>query len=159
SKPRCGILNLIRRQTAHAEEAHTMSTPKPPEETQTTPPPGDTDSLTTSPNVTPPSFVSSPSFPPPGMPEPAAFLSGAFGRYTILRPLGKGGMGTVYLAHDTELDRHVALKVPQLGGGDPHHLRERFTREARAAATLHHPHICPVYDVGVVGDIPYLTMA
>jgi class 3 adenylate cyclase/tetratricopeptide (TPR) repeat protein/predicted Ser/Thr protein kinase len=88
----------------------------------------------------------------PPLPEP-------FGRYAILRPLGGGGMGTVYLAHDTQLDRLVALKVPRLDGADGPVLRERFHREARAAATLHHPNICPVYDVGTFAGIPYLTMA
>jgi serine/threonine protein kinase/class 3 adenylate cyclase len=89
----------------------------------------------------------------------ATELSGVFGRYTILRRLGKGGMGRVYLARDSQLDRLVALKVPHLEGGDRANVRERFHREARAAATLHHPNICPVYDVGQVGDVPYLTMA
>ncbi len=82
-----------------------------------------------------------------------------FGRYTIQRRLGRGGMGSVYLAHDTQLDRLVALKVPQLHGGDGELLRERFAREARAAALLNHPNICPVYDVGAIDDVPYLTMA
>jgi serine/threonine protein kinase/class 3 adenylate cyclase len=86
-------------------------------------------------------------------------LEGAFGRYTILRRLGKGGMGRVYLARDTQLDRPVALKVPFLDVGDHTVARERFYREARAAATLHHPNICPVYDVGIEGNTPYLTMA
>jgi class 3 adenylate cyclase/predicted Ser/Thr protein kinase len=86
-------------------------------------------------------------------------LPEAFGRYAILRRLGRGGMGVVYLARDTELDRLVALKMPHLEGNDPDLLRERFLREARAAALLHHPHICPVFDVGAVGAVPYLTMA
>jgi serine/threonine protein kinase/class 3 adenylate cyclase len=91
--------------------------------------------------------------------EDTTDLSGTFGRYTIVRRLGKGGMGRVYLARDSQLDRLVALKVPQLEAGDRANLRERFHREARAAANLHHPNICPVYDVGTVGDVPYLTMA
>jgi class 3 adenylate cyclase/predicted Ser/Thr protein kinase/uncharacterized protein HemY len=86
-------------------------------------------------------------------------LPDPFGRYILLRRLGRGGMGTVYLARDTQLDREVALKVPQFEAGDCTVLRERFYREARAAALLHHPNICPVFDVGAVGDIPYLTMA
>ncbi len=88
----------------------------------------------------------------PALPQP-------FGRYAILRPLGRGGMGAVFLAHDTQLDRLVALKVPRLDGSERTVLRERFHREARAAALLHHPNICPIYDVGAVGEIPYLTMA
>src|SRR3954451_3839854 len=66
-------------------------------------------------------------------------LSGPFGRYDVLRRLGKGGMGCVYLARDTQLDRLVALKVPQFEAGDHDMLRERFYREARAAANLRHP--------------------
>src|SRR5438105_9434707 len=84
-----------------------------------------------------------------------------FGRYRILRPLGQGGMGTVYLAQDTQLDRLVALKVPRLGDDDqlaPEDLK-RFFREARAAASLMHPNLCPIFDVGQVDGTPYLTMA
>ena len=80
-----------------------------------------------------------------------------FGRYFILRCLGQGGMGAVYLAHDSELDRPVALKVPSLEPGDGP--RERFLREARAAVALRHPNLCPVYDVNQIDGIPYLTMA
>ena len=82
-----------------------------------------------------------------------------FGRYRILRLLGRGGMGAVYLAHDNQLDRDVALKIPTLSGSEAEQVLERFHREARAAATLAHPHICPVYDVGVQDGSPYLTMA
>ena len=83
----------------------------------------------------------------------------AFGRYRLLDRLGKGGMGAVFRAHDTQLDRTVALKVPFLGGEDAASLRERFFREARAAAALHHPNVCPVFDVGEFDGLPYLTMA
>jgi serine/threonine protein kinase len=65
-------------------------------------------------------------------------------------------MGTVYLAHGDRLDRDVALKVPCLDG-DPRHV-ERFRREARLAANIHHPNICPVFDVGCEDGIHYLTM-
>ncbi len=88
-------------------------------------------------------------------------LPETFGRYRILQPLGQGGMGAVYLARDTQLDRLVALKVPRLGGDDkpaPGDL-ERFLREARAAAALLHPNLCPIFDVGEVDGTPYLTMA
>jgi hypothetical protein len=68
-------------------------------------------------------------------------------------------MGSVYLAQDVQLDRPVALKVPNFGLNDGSRLRERFFREARAAATLSHPNLCPVYDVGEVDGILYLTMA
>jgi hypothetical protein len=83
----------------------------------------------------------------------------SFGRYRLLRLLGRGGMGAVYLAHDTQLDRPVALKVPDFEADDGPRLRERFYREARAAATLRHPHVCPVHDAGEIDGTPYLTMA
>src|SRR5262249_51140311 len=88
-------------------------------------------------------------------------LPETFGRYRILRPLSAGGMGAVYLARDIQLDRLVALKVPRLGDDDqpkPDDLK-RFFREARAAAGLLHPNLCPVFDVGQVDGTPYLTMA
>jgi tetratricopeptide (TPR) repeat protein len=87
---------------------------------------------------------------------PAPALPARIGRYEIRRLLGRGGMGAVYLAHDPELDRLVALKVPRLGGPDA---EERFLREARAAAALSHPNLCPVYDVGRADGVPYLAMA
>src|SRR5262249_58296396 len=89
----------------------------------------------------------------------AGTLPPQFGRYRIIRRLGQGGMGSVYLAHDTQLDRPVALKVPHFGPGSSPAALERFHREARMAATLNHPHICPVYDSGTIDGVPYLTMA
>ena len=92
-------------------------------------------------------------------PLPSDLAAGAtFGRYRIVRRLGRGGMGAVYLAHDTELDRPVALKVPHILPEDGPEFLQRFRREARAAAQLTHPHIGRIYDVGQVGGIPYLTM-
>jgi formylglycine-generating enzyme required for sulfatase activity/predicted Ser/Thr protein kinase len=82
-----------------------------------------------------------------------------FGRYRILKRLSEGGMGCVYLAHDPQFDREVALKVPKFTPDDPPEVRERFYREARAAATVDHPHLCPVYDVGELDGVPYLVMA
>jgi eukaryotic-like serine/threonine-protein kinase len=64
------------------------------------------------------------------------------GPYEILSPLGSGGMGDVYAARDTRLDRRVAIKLSKA------QFSERFEREARAAAALNHPHICQLYDVG-----------
>ncbi len=81
-----------------------------------------------------------------------------FGRYEIISRLGQGGMGTVYLARDTELDRRVALKIPLFRLDDTEAM-ERFALEARAAATVEHPNVCPVYDVGRHEGKPYLTMA
>ncbi len=82
-----------------------------------------------------------------------------FGRYQIVRRLGQGGMGTVYLAHDSRLDRQVALKIPSFSPQDGPESLERFYREARAAAVLDHPNLCPIYDIGEVDDAPYMTMA
>jgi serine/threonine protein kinase len=82
-----------------------------------------------------------------------------FGRYRVLKQLGQGGMGAVYLAHDTQLDRPVALKVPHFAAEDGPDVLERFHREARAAATLSHPNLCPVYDVGEWNGTHFLTMA
>src|SRR5262249_3033577 len=83
----------------------------------------------------------------------------AFGRYEIRKVLGKGGMGAVYLAHDTQLDRPVALKIPNFSAAQDSQVQERFFQEARTAATLQHANICPVHDVGVIDGVHYLTMA
>jgi predicted Ser/Thr protein kinase len=81
------------------------------------------------------------------------------GRYKILSRLGGGGMGAVYLAEDPQLARRVALKVPHFDPSDGDEARKRFLEEARAAATLDHPYLCPVYDVGEADGQLYLTMA
>jgi hypothetical protein len=90
-------------------------------------------------------------------PAAAAMLPERFGRYKVLSQLGCGGMGTVYAAYDTQLDRNVALKVPAFQPGDSAGA-ERFLREAQIAAGLTHPNLCPVYDVGEVDSVQYLTM-
>lgn len=82
-----------------------------------------------------------------------------FGRYRIESSLGEGGMGTVYLAHDSQLDRKVALKTPKFTQNSDPNLMARFDREAKSAATLRHPNICPVYDVGQIDGIHYISMA
>src|SRR5262249_44146293 len=92
------------------------------------------------------------------VPPSAASALQRVGRYRILKKLGQGGMGPAYLAHDEQLDRQVALKVPSFSPGDSDSML-RFQREARAAATLSHPNLCPVYDVGEIGGTHYLTMA
>jgi hypothetical protein len=84
-------------------------------------------------------------------------LPRAFGRYRILRRLGEGAMGTVYLAHDAELDRQVALKVAR-DGAEEGIAAERFQREARAAASLRHEGLCRVLDFGTHDGTRYLTM-
>jgi serine/threonine protein kinase len=85
----------------------------------------------------------------------------SIGRYVILQPLGGGGMGVVYKAHDPNLQRTVAIKVPRFD--EPHHAspvaRLRFLREARAAAAIRHPHVCPIHDVGEHDGVPYVVMA
>ena len=82
-----------------------------------------------------------------------------FGRYRVLKPLGSGAMGTVYLAEDTQLERQVALKTPSFDEANANELLERFYREARSAATLRHTNICPVYDVGEIDGRHYISMA
>jgi predicted Ser/Thr protein kinase len=82
-----------------------------------------------------------------------------FGRFQILDVLGEGGFGTVYRARDPQLDRDVALKIPRHGVLDSEEERERFLREGRTAATLTHPHICPVYEAGVLDGRHYIVMA
>jgi serine/threonine protein kinase/tetratricopeptide (TPR) repeat protein len=78
--------------------------------------------------------------------------------YTLLRQLGRGGMAEVHLARQESLDREVALKLlaPVLASDAAS--RERFIREARIAANLHHPHIVPIHDVGVGNGVPYIAM-
>ena len=79
------------------------------------------------------------------------------GPYEIIAPIGKGGMGEVYRAHDTRLRRDVAVKVlPQSFAAEA--TRERFQREARAASALNHPNICVVHDVGEAAGHPFLVM-
>ena len=82
-----------------------------------------------------------------------------FGRYRIERSLGEGGMGAVYLAHDTQLNRKVALKTPKFARQTEDTMVARFYREARSAATLQHPNICPVHDVGEIDGVHYISMA
>ncbi|HEX7735984.1 MAG TPA: WD40 repeat domain-containing serine/threonine protein kinase [Ktedonobacteraceae bacterium] len=86
------------------------------------------------------------------------------GRYRLVRRIGQGGMGEVWLAEDPHLQRQVALKVLPVRKRDDAEFLERFEREARAAAALHHPHILPVHDYGqqqMPGDqaITYLVMS
>src|SRR5215213_235543 len=71
------------------------------------------------------------------------------GPYEILTHAGSGGMGEVYKARDTRLNRTVAIKVLPAGFATDADRRQRFEREARVVASLSHPHICAVHDVGV----------
>jgi serine/threonine protein kinase len=80
------------------------------------------------------------------------------GRYEVFAPLGSGGMGEVYRARDTRLDRTVAIKIlPALLSADPTR-KQRFEREAKAISSLNHPHICVLFDVGQQDGIDYLVM-
>jgi len=80
------------------------------------------------------------------------------GPYEIIAAVGAGGMGEVYRARDTRLDRTVAVKVlPAHLTSDPD-LRQRFEREARTISSLNHPHICALYDVGHHDGTDYLVM-
>jgi serine/threonine protein kinase len=95
-----------------------------------------------------------------GGPAPPPAPPARVGRYEVLEPLGAGGMGQVYRARDPQLNRVVAVKVPHLGGAGSLELRKaRFLREARAAAAVRHPHVCPIHDVGEEGGLPYVVMA
>jgi serine/threonine protein kinase len=80
------------------------------------------------------------------------------GPYEILSPLGAGGMGEVYKARDTRLNRGVAVKVLSSHLSASAELRQRFEREAKTISQLSHPHICTLYDVGREGETEYLVM-
>jgi serine/threonine protein kinase len=81
------------------------------------------------------------------------------GPFKLLKPLGRGGMGVVFLAEDTQLGRRAAVKVmrPEMTAYDPR-AYERFLREARAAAAVRHDHVVTVYQVGEENGVPYLAM-
>jgi serine/threonine protein kinase len=80
------------------------------------------------------------------------------GPYEILASIGAGGMGEVYRARDTRLERTVAVKVlPEHLSKSPE-VRQRFEREAKTISQLSHPHICALYDVGHEGETEYLVM-
>ncbi|HTO76566.1 MAG TPA: protein kinase [Thermoanaerobaculia bacterium] len=80
------------------------------------------------------------------------------GPYEILSPLGAGGMGEVYRAQDTRLERTVAVKVLTSHLSSSAELRQRFEREAKTISRLSHPHICALYDVGQADGVEYLVM-
>jgi eukaryotic-like serine/threonine-protein kinase len=85
-------------------------------------------------------------------------IDATISHYRVLAKLGAGGMGEVYLAEDLALKRKVALKFLQAGTSPSGHARQRFLREARAAATLHHPNIVHIYEVGEADGMPFIAM-
>jgi eukaryotic-like serine/threonine-protein kinase len=102
--------------------------------------------------------------PPPCLPTPPVSslpvsLPTHFGRFRIRGLIGSGGFGIVYLAHDAQLNRDVALKVPRFEMLLPAAMRDRFQREARAGAGLDHPNVAAVYDAGEVLGVSYIASA
>jgi serine/threonine protein kinase len=95
----------------------------------------------------------------PRSPSPPLFEQGhAFSHYEIVRLLGRGGMGEVYLANDTALGRQTAIKIIHNESGFGDQAAARLLREARAAAKLDHPNICSVYEVGETDGSPFIAM-
>src|ERR1022692_3183204 len=80
------------------------------------------------------------------------------GPYEIMAPLGAGGMGEVYRARDTRLDRTVAIKILPPDLSDDTTRRQRFEREAKVISSLNHPHICTLYDVGRQDGVDFIVM-
>ena len=80
------------------------------------------------------------------------------GQYRIIEPIGAGGMGEVYRARDTKLDRTVALKIlpPELAESEER--RTRFLREAKAASAIDHPNVAHIYEIGEADGIDFIAM-
>ena len=85
------------------------------------------------------------------------FLRRKFGRFDLMEEVGQGGYGTVYRAHDPQLDREVAIKLPRAGILVNDRDVDGFLREARAVGRLRHPHIVPVYDAGLIDGMCYIA--
>ena len=82
-------------------------------------------------------------------------IPASIGRYSIVEVIGHGGMGALYLAWDSKLERQLAIKVLK---EDIDELRERFAREAKSAARLRHPHIVTIFELGEHEGQPYIAM-
>ncbi|MBS0264837.1 MAG: protein kinase [Planctomycetes bacterium] len=97
---------------------------------------------------------------PAGPPAVRTFVTfpTKFGRYQVEKLLGRGNMGAVYLARDTQLNRLVALKIPKQSRANAAILLQRLRTEAQAAARIEHPGICQVYDTGEIDGTAYITM-
>src|SRR5208283_1676705 len=92
-------------------------------------------------------------------PVPSALSPGTrFGSYEILQRLGAGGMGEVYRAKDTRLEREVAIKTLSLDRGSQPEALARFEQEARSACALNHPNIVTIYELGQVNGTRYIAM-
>ncbi len=100
--------------------------------------------------------ISSDSSPGVSSPPSSGGLPSRVGHYAITRKLGEGGMGVVYAARDERLERTVALKTMSLAGDETS--RKRFWREARAAASVNHPNICQIYEIGEDGGTLFIAM-
>src|ERR1700677_1682502 len=91
-----------------------------------------------------------------------AFSSSAqpreIGRYRVIRPLGVGAMGEVFEVEDSQLGRRVALKILTASMAAVPQFRERFRREAVAMASVRHPNVVQVYELGIHHDIPFFTL-
>src|SRR6266480_2799961 len=90
--------------------------------------------------------------------DPSLSSGTSLGRYEIRSKIGAGGMGEVYLAQDTQLGRRVAIKFLPLDSVADEQANRRLLREARAAATLDHPNICAIHEVGEEGETLDLRM-
>ncbi len=94
---------------------------------------------------------------PTGDWAPPGSIPAKIGRFDVRAVLGEGAFGLVYLGFDRELEREVAIKVPKPEGFTPE-FREAFLKENRLAAIVHHANICPIYEVGTDGMVPYIVM-